>query len=275
MRVLAINDLSCVGKCSLTVALPIISACGVTCDVLPTALLSTHTGGFTNYTFRDLTEDFAPTLKQWSDLRLAYDAIYCGYLGNAVQAEYVEKFKNALLKKDGVFIVDPVLGDNGKLYPGFDSSFVAAMKRLCAQADYILPNVTEACALTDKDFSLFAKEDSRFDELYSALLTLCPRPVLTGVPQQNAIAVYYTDESGKAKKTTHEKTEGSYHGSGDVFASVFVGLLAAGKNAEYAVKNAALFTARCIEKKKISGGETRYGLDFEEEIPRLVKLKEN
>ena len=275
MRVLAINDLSCVGKCSLTVALPIISACGVTCDVLPTALLSTHTGGFTNYTFRDLTEDFAPTLKQWSDLRLAYDVIYCGYLGNAAQAEYVEQFKNALLKKDGVFIVDPVLGDNGKLYPGFDSSFVAAMKRLCAQADYILPNVTEACALTGKDFSLFAKEDGRFEELFSALLALCPHPVLTGVPRTGGMAVYFSDETGKTKITMHKKTEGSFHGSGDVFASVFTGLLAAGKQAEFAVQNAVLFTGRCIEKKKISGGETRYGLDFEEEIPWLVKLKEN
>ena len=96
MRVLAINDLSCVGKCSLTVALPIISACGVTCDVLPTALLSTHTGGFTNYTFRDLTEDFAPTLKQWSDLRLAYDVIYCGYLNNGGETRYGLDFEEEI-----------------------------------------------------------------------------------------------------------------------------------------------------------------------------------
>ncbi|MDD6996037.1 MAG: pyridoxamine kinase [Candidatus Borkfalkiaceae bacterium] len=274
MRVLAINDLSCVGKCSLTVALPIISACGVTCDVLPTALLSTHTGGFTNYTFRDLTEDFAPTLKQWSDLRLAYDIIYCGYLGNAAQAEYVEKFKNALLKKDGVFIVDPVLGDNGKLYPGFNASFVAAMKRLCAQADYILPNVTEACALTGNDFSVYDKADSRREELFFALLNLCPHPVLTGADEKDGMSVYYAGGADKYKKTTHEKIDGAFHGSGDVFASVFTGLLAAGKNMEYAVKSAADFTCRCIANKKKSGGETRYGLDFEEEIPFLVKLTE-
>ena len=274
MRVLAINDISCVGKCSLTVALPIISACGVTCDVLPTALLSTHTGGFTNYTFRDLTEDFAPTLKQWSDLRLAYDIIYCGYLGNAAQAEYVEQFKNALLKQNGVFIVDPVLGDNGKLYPGFNASFVAAMKRLCAQADYILPNLTEACALTGSDFSVYAPPGSRREELFSALLDLCPHPVLTGADEKDGISIYYAGGADKYKKTTHEKTEGAFHGSGDVFASVFTGLLAAGKNAEYAVKSAAEFTRRCIANKKKSGGEIRYGLNFEEEIPFLVKLAE-
>ena len=147
MRVLAINDVSCIGKCSLSVSLPIISACGVTCDVLPTALLSTHTGGFENYFFRDLTDDIHGILKHWRSLGERFDVIYSGYLGNIEQIETVAVITREFLKKDGLFIVDPVMGDSGKLYAGFTDEYVKKMRELCRQADYILPNVTEACLL--------------------------------------------------------------------------------------------------------------------------------
>ena len=149
MRVLAINDLSFVGKCSLSVALPVISACGVTCDVLPTALLSTHTGGFEGYTFRDLTEDFPAVLQHWKSLNLKFDFIYSGYLGSERQIDTVLFLKQEFLAENGKLVVDPVMGDEGKLYTGFTDSFVQKMKELCKAADYILPNRTEACLLTD------------------------------------------------------------------------------------------------------------------------------
>ncbi|MFQ9736254.1 MAG: hypothetical protein ACLR06_00015 [Christensenellaceae bacterium] len=124
MRVLAINDISCVGKCSLTVALPVISACGVTCDVLPTALLSTHTGGFDGYTFLDLSDEIPRILTHWEGLGLTFDFIYSGYLGNISQIETVLAVKRKFLKPNGKFIVDPVMGDGGKLYAHFDYHFV-------------------------------------------------------------------------------------------------------------------------------------------------------
>ena len=149
MRVLAINDVSCIGKCSLTAALPIISACGVECNVLPTALLSTHTGGFTGYTFRDCSEDIPAILRHWKSLGIQFDFIYSGYLGNIAQIEMVENIKNQFLADGGIFVVDPVMGDSGKLYAGFTDEYVERMKALCKQADYILPNVTEACYLAN------------------------------------------------------------------------------------------------------------------------------
>ena len=152
MRVLAINDISCVGKCSLTVALPVISACGVTCDVLPTALLSTHTGGFDGYTFLDLSDEIPRILTHWEGLGLTFDFIYSGYLGNISQIETVLAVKRKFLKPNGKFIVDPVMGDGGKLYAHFDYHFVEKMRSLCDEADFILPNVTEACLLSGESY---------------------------------------------------------------------------------------------------------------------------
>ena len=154
MRILAINDISCVGKCSLTVALPVLSACGATVDILPTALLSTHTGGFTGYTFLNLDDEMAKICDHWETLGLRYDVIYSGYLGSKKQIEFVKDVKRRFLKENGKFVVDPVLGDNFTFYKGFDEAFAAGMLSLCAEADYILPNETESFLLTgERDFS--------------------------------------------------------------------------------------------------------------------------
>ena len=154
MRVLAINDISCVGRCSLTTSLPIISACGVECNVLPTAILSTHTGGFDGYTFCDLTKELDGILTHWKSLGLQFDFIYSGYLGSIAQIETVLAIKKDFLAKNGKFIVDPVMGDGGKLYAGFTAEYVEKMRELCREADYILPNVTEACYLADLPYPL-------------------------------------------------------------------------------------------------------------------------
>lgn len=266
MRVLAINDISCVGKCSLTVALPVISACGVTCDILPTALLSTHTGGFTGYTFRDLSEDIPAILAHWKSLGLKYDYIVSGYLGSIDQIDMVRSVKDDFLKEGGTMIVDPVMGDNGKMYAHFDDKFVQKMKGLCRCADVIVPNLTEACLLADMDYGdVCAAENYR--EVLDKLKKLCPRPSVTGCDVADGkgtrSAVFYTDGNGTDKVYFTEKIEGAFHGAGDVYASALVGCLARGVREDDAVKLAADFTKNSIAQTKKDGTEARYGLNSE------------
>lgn len=268
MRVLAINDISCVGKCSLTLTLPIVSACGVECNVLPTAVLSTHTGGFTGYTFRDCTEDIPAILRHWKSLGLCFDYIYSGYLGSIAQIEMVMQIKKDFLSLGGKFIVDPVMGDSGKLYAGFTEAYVEKMRDLCREADFILPNVTEACYLTALPYPLTNESAKTAME---KLKTLCPRPVLTGVTEENGISVYYTDERGETCSYAHENVEGFFHGAGDVFASAFVGCLARGKSEKKAIKLSTNFVAASIRRTAKEVSDKRFGLNFEAEIFSFLK----
>ncbi len=270
MRVLAINDISCVGKCSLTATLPILSACGVECTPLPTALLSTHTGGFTGYTFRDLTEDIPAILSHWKGLRLQFDFVYSGYLGSIEQIDLVLRCKRELLKPNGKLVVDPVMGDSGKLYAGFTEEYVEKMRGLCREADYILPNETEACYLTGERYPLTAQTAP---VALQALTALCPRPILTGVTQGASIYTYYA-EDGQSRTCAHENVEGFFCGAGDSFASAFVGCLANGKTERESVELAATFVADCIRRSAREVPDKRFGLPFEKEIyPFLEKLR--
>lgn len=273
MRVLAINDISCVGKCSLTVALPIISASGVTCDILPTAILSTHTGGFSGYTFRDLSEDIPAILKHWKSLGLQYDIIISGYLGSIDQIEMVKGIKKDFLKEGGLMIVDPVMGDNGILYSHFDQKFVDEMKGLCRTADVIVPNLTEACFLTDTKYAGVSEQN--YAEILEKLKKLCPRPSVTGCDvkgkKQTESCVFYTDDDGKIKKYSTEKIEGAFHGAGDVYASALVGCLARGVSTRKAVEIAAEFTKNSIKQTKKDKTEARYGLNSESQMYSYLK----
>ena len=256
MRVLAINDISCVGKCSLTVALPIISASGVTCDILPTAILSTHTGGFTGYTFRDLSEDIPPILAHWKSLGLKYDYIVSGYLGSIEQIDMVKSVKRDFLKESGLMIVDPVMGDNGKLYAHFDKPFVEQMKGLCRVADIIVPNLTEACCLTDTDYD--SVNEQSYGEIIGKLKELCPCPSVTGCDETGKTgvmsAVYYTDKGGATQRYATEKIEGAFHGAGDVYVSALVGALARGIGLD------------SIKQTALDKTEARYGLNSESQM---------
>ena len=273
MRVLAINDISCVGKCSLTVALPIISASGVTCDILPTAILSTHTGGFQGYTFRDLSEDIPAILAHWKSLGLKYDIIISGYLGSIDQIEMVKSIKKDFLKEDGLMIVDPVMGDNGVLYSHFDQKFVDEMKGLCRTADVIVPNLTDACFLTDTDYKE-ANENS-YVKIIDKLRSLCPRPSVTGCDVQTKkgveSCVFYTTEDGNVRAYSTEKIEGAFHGAGDVYASALVGCLARGVNTDKAVAISAEFTKDSIKQTKKDATEARYGLNSESQMYGYLK----
>jgi len=269
MRILAINDISCVGRSSLTATLPIISACGVECNVLPTAILSTHTGGFEGYTFRDLTADIPKILTHWQSLELKFDYIFSGYLGSIEQIDMVAAIKKDFLAEGGTFIVDPVMGDDGKLYTGFTESYVEKMRSLCKEADYILPNATEACFLADLPYPLTKETvQTALQRLQAYAL-----PIITGIADNNEISVYFSSRNGGCYSITHENVEGFFCGAGDVFASALVGCLARGKNLATSIQLAADFVAAVIRRSSKEVPDKRYGLNFEAEIfPFLEKL---
>ena len=268
-RILTIQDISCVGQCSLTVALPLLSACGLETCVLPSAVLSTHTGGFRGYTFRDLTEDIPAIAAHWKKEGIDFDGVYTGYLGSTRQVAYVRDILRSMVRPGGVRIVDPAMADNGKLYVGFDVPFVDAMRELCAEADVILPNITEACFLTGLPYR--EQYDAAYiEELLKALSALGAKTVvLTGVgyaPDQTGVAVY---ENGVQQYYAHRRISKNSHGTGDVFASVFAGAYVGGRSAYDAARIAADITLRCIEVT-VDDDSHWYGVKFEKVIPRLV-----
>lgn len=268
-KIVTIQDISCVGQCSLTVALPIISACGIETCVLPSAVLSTHTGGFTGYTFRDLTEDMPAIKDHWVKENIKFDAIYTGYLGSTKQIEYVEDIFNAVGTENCVKIVDPAMADNGKLYYGFDMEFVETMKGLCAKADYVIPNITEACFLTGVEY----KEE--YDRAYVDLLLGkfvemgCKNVIFTGISYEQGKTGVVVFESGEYSYYEHEKLPNSCHGTGDIYASAFTGALVRGKTAYEAAKIAADYAVECIrETAKLDNHW--YGAAFEPVLGKLI-----
>lgn len=268
-KILTIQDISCVGQCSLTVALPIISVCGIETCVLPSAVLSTHTAGFSGYTFRDLTEDMPAIKSHWMKEGITFDAIYTGYLGSTKQIEYVKDIFHDTASETCTKIVDPAMADNGKLYPGFDSAFVEAMKNLCASADYLLPNITEACFLTGMEYKT-EYDRAYIDELLEKLTALgCKNIIFTGIsyaPGKTGVVVY---EDGNYSYYEHDKLSNSCHGTGDVYASAFVGAFVRGKSAYEAAKIAADYTVECI-KETAKEDNHWYGAKFETSLPMLA-----
>lgn len=270
-RILTIQDISCLGQCSLTVALPILSACGLETCVLPSAVLSTHTGGFTGYTFRDLTEDMPDILKHWEKENISFDAFYTGYLGSTKQIDYVKDIMKSVGKEGSKRIVDPAMADGGKLYPGFDDEFVSAMAGLCDEADIILPNITEACFITGAEYRE-SYDREYIDSLISALIKNKEKTViLTGVgfdADSTGVIVY---DAGETKYYKHEKISNGCHGTGDIFASAFAGACVKGKSSYDAAVIAADYTVDCI-KETISDETHWYGAKFEPVLGNLIKM---
>lgn len=269
-RILTIQDISCVGQCSLTVALPIISACGAETCVLPTAVLSTHTGGFSGYTFHDLTDDMPAVNEHWIREGIKFDAIYTGYLGSTRQTEYVGKILRTVRKDGAPVIIDPAMADNGRLYKGFDKEFVESMKAFCKSADYVLPNITEAAMLTGIEYRTEYNREY-VDLLLSGMLSLgCKNVILTGVSYKADRTGVVVSEAGGCSYYEHEKAEKSCHGTGDIFASAFVGALVMGSGAYAAAGIAADYTLECI-KATVREPAHWYGVRFEPVLPYLVK----
>lgn len=272
-RCLAIHDVSCVGKCSLTVALPIISAMGSEAAVLPTAVLSTHTAGFKGYTFNDLTEEMPKISEHWQREGLRFDAIYTGYLGSFKQLEYVgdiiDSFKGAQV------IIDPVMGDNGKLYTGFTTEFASSMAKLCAKADVILPNFTEAAFMLDDMSVMQAHDEESVRSVVMRLAALgAKKVVLTGVsfePGRLGVATY-DSETGSFYTYFRDRIDVSMHGTGDVYASTFTGAYMKGYSLEQASIAAADFTVLCIERTMDDLDEHWYSVEFELCMKELVNI---
>lgn len=270
-RILTIQDISCVGQCSLTVALPIISACGIETSVLPSAVLSTHTAGFTGFTFRDLTDDMPDICAHWKKEGITFDGIYTGYLGSAKQIEYVKNIIANTASNDCLVVIDPAMADNGKLYPAFDNAFVNEMKKLCADADYLLPNITEACFLTDMEY----RTEYDTDYINTLIEKLCAlgtkNVILTGVSYKEGHTGVVVFENGKSEYYEHKQIAGGIHGTGDIYASAFVGAKLRGKTAFEAAKIAADYVVECILESKNDPDHT-YGARFEPVLGKLIQM---
>lgn len=267
-RILTVQDISCLGQCSMTVALPILSACGQETVILPSAVLSSHTGGFGKPNFRDLTADFPAILDHWRSVELDFDTIYTGYLGSVREIELVKEIFDTMTAAEGKRIVDPAMADHGRLYSGFDAAYAEAMKELCAQADVIIPNITEAAMMTGMPFREIYDE-AYIQSLIDRLKTPCV--VLTGVgfrPDETGVAVA---QHGIIRYHSHRKVAKSYHGTGDIFAAAFVGAWTGGKDLFEAAVIASEFTRLCIEKTHENPAHW-YGVKFEPCLGQLIEM---
>jgi pyridoxine kinase len=272
-KILTIQDISCVGQCSITVALPILSACGLETAILPSAVLSNHTAFPNGFTCHDLTEDIPAIEAQWQKDGIRFEAVYTGYLGSSEQVGMVKNIFDHLLVPDGKKIVDPAMADMGKLYPAFDADFVEAMKELVRQADIVLPNITEAALLTGMEY----KEE--YDEAYIRELTaklhqLGPSVIiLTGVSYDKNTTGVVISKNGEATYYQHPKLARSCHGTGDVYASAFVGAYMHGKSEEDSARIAADYTLACI-RNTIDDPDHWYGVKFEPVLGQLIRALE-
>ena len=272
-RLLTIQDISCVGQCSTTVALPLVSACGVECAVLPPAILSNHTGGFKTWSFADLTGELAKVEAKWIEQSIAFDAFYTGYVCES-HIEPILSIMKTCANPGAVRIVDPAMADNGVLYKGFADDFPKKMVRLCAGADYLLPNLTEAAFLTGDDPVRFGTAGAvqRQDEIEGLIARLhglgAKNVVLTGVSfDKGKLGTAVSDGRTVAYDFNDRRTR-SAHGTGDVFASVFAGAILRGKTPLEAAALAADIVCEAIE---VTDEAHWYGVSFERTIPSLVK----
>ena len=270
-RIVSIQDLSCIGKCSLGIALPVLSAMGLEFAVLPTALLSAHTA-FPGFYSQDLSPSFSPIMAHWKDMNLEFQGIYTGYLGSPGQISRVEQLIREFRQKDTLIFVDPVMGDQGRLYPGFGPDFPQRMKALCSRADVITPNVTEACLLTGTDY---ARQHSReeIQALLEKLLGLGAKTaVITGIRQDEAhMSVAVMDGKGTLSFHTTDYLPKVYYGTGDLFSSVCAGAMTLGLPGPKSIALAADYVVQTIRATNADPNPRWYGVNFEETLPYLME----
>ena len=269
-RILTIQDISCVGQCSLTVALPILSACGLETAILPSAVLSTHTAGFTGFTVRDLADDMPAIRDHWVKEGIKFAAVYTGYLGSTEQIDMVISIMDSCGDASCLRIVDPAMADNGKLYPAFDGVYVEAMKRLCAVSDFVVPNITEACFLTGIEYKE-TYDRAYIDSLLEGLTALgCKNVILTGISYRPGYTGIVVLENGVYSYYEHEKLSNSCHGTGDIYCSAFVGALVRGKSAYEAAAIAGDYTVEAIRYTATVENHW-YGAAFEPVLGKLIE----
>lgn len=287
-RVLTVQDISCVGKCSLTAAIPVISAMGIEVCPLPTAILSNHTA-FSSFSFLDLTDKIPEILSEWKKQGFHFDAIYTGYLGSIKQIDLVHKILDEFAQNDTLVAIDPCMADNGKLYTGFSQDFVQQMAKLCGRANVILPNMTEACFLVNQDYDIFTHTNESITKLMEKLLSLgANHVVLKGVDfSSDKIGVaYYSQKNNNDSRNLigksmiensiddmkiyfHHRYDENFHGTGDLFASVVTGALVLKKELKEAVKIACDFIQESIECTLSNPNYNWYGVEFESALKNL------
>lgn len=269
-RILTIQDISCVGQCSMTVALPILSACGHEVCILPSMLLSTHTGGFSRPAVTDLSAAIEPIWRHWEREGIRFDAIYTGYLGSVAAIENVQMIMDHLLAPEGRIIVDPAMADHGRLYSGLSKDYAQKMSELCLRADVMVPNITEAAMMTGLPFE--AKPDEGY--ICSLLQTLGGKNiVLTGAGFTEGTTGAAIREEEKISFCLHERLDGSLSGTGDIFASAMIGSYMHGKTLSEAARLAGDFTLLCI-RNTLENPAHRYGVKFEPVLGKLTKMLE-
>lgn len=271
-RVVTLQDISCVGRCSTTVALPVISAMGVECGILPTAVLSTHTM-FQTFTCKDLSDQITPISDAWKKEKIDFDGIYTGYLASECQCEQICEFFDRFSEPGNLIFVDPAMADNGALYPAFGESFPAAMAKVCAKADVIVPNLTEASLLTGMPYKT-SYDEKYIRELLERLLDLgCKTAVLTGVSfEPGRLGVAALTREGRSFSYFTRHCPQSYHGTGDLYSSAAFGGLMRGLRLGDALSLAADFVVGCIEATAASHNARWYGAEFESQIPALIGM---
>ena len=273
IKILTIQDISCYGQCSITVALPVVSAFGIETAILPSAVLSTHTSGFTDFTVRDLTEDLPEIRKHWEKEGIFFDAIYTGFIASIEQLDYIKDIIDSRLKPGGLVFVDPAMADHGEFYNGFDQEFADKMGELCKLGDYVLPNTTEACYILHKPWKEeFTREEML--EMANELSAFTKRHVILkgDTHEEGKLGMIVLDkEDSSCEVVYNDKVDYVSHGTGDVFASAYVGSTMIGKSPTQAAKVAGEFTKRAIEKT-VGDEDHKYGVKFEQVIPELYDL---
>ncbi len=274
-RILTVQDISCLGKCSITIALPVISALGVECVILPTAVLSNHTL-FKSFTVKDLSDQIAPITEQWKYEGVEFDAIYTGYLGTIEQIDMMKDLFKTFGSGDGKLVfVDPVMADNGKLYPAFDMDYARKNTELCSCADIIVPNITEACIMTGTEYRE-DHDEAYIKELLAKVVNLGARiSILTGVSlsEGKTGVMGYDREKDEYCVYQNDKVNAIFHGTGDLFSSTMIGEIMHGKDWKDAVRIAADYTAHTIDVTMKDPKKPWYGVNFEETIPALLAMK--
>jgi len=272
-RIAAIHDLSCFGRCSLTIALPVLSAMGCQCCPLPTALLSAHTG-FPGNTFLDLTAEMGRIADHWTAMDLQFDAIYSGFLGSADQVDTVARFFDTFKKSDTAVIVDPVMGDHGTAYRTCTPELCRGMRVLAENADVITPNLTEAALLLDHPYEEIQRTDA-YEVVRRLSLGGRRSVVLTGYSSESGQtgALYFDRDSGESKAVQTPREPQDFSGTGDLFASVLAGGVARGVPLFQAAQAAADFVRDCIARTLAEGLTEQDGVDFEPLLGQLTSSK--
>ena len=265
-RVAAIHDMSGFGRCSLTVAIPILSAMGIQCCPLPTAFLSTHTGGFEGFTFLDMTDELPKVAAHWKSLGLGFQAVYSGFLGSERQIAIVEDFLREFRGSDTVAVIDPVMGDHGEVYQTYTPAMCAGMARLAELADVITPNLTETALLLGIPYGELPVGEAGCREIVERLSLDGRRSVvLTGASTAPELtgAMCFDARTGRTEAVQTRRVPQEFHGTGDVFASVLTGALVQGASLPDAARQAVDFVRACAERTARAGIPMREGVEFE------------